>query len=209
MIIQLNQVGKRFNKEWIFRNIQLELTSASSYAILGPNGSGKSTLLKVLSGYLSPSEGKIEFVDQSIAITPDQVYSHVSYCAPYIELIEELTVAEQIEFHRKFKPFIDGITTNEMLDLMGFERHANKQVKNLSSGMRQRLKLGLAVLPDSSVVLLDEPTTNLDQKGVAWYQDLLQKYGNGKLIVVASNLEREYTFCTQKVDITEFKAGEY
>lgn len=205
MKIRLEQVGKRFNNEWIFRNISINLQSPGCIAVLGPNGSGKSTLLSVLSGYLSPTEGNICFENNSGAIASDMVYSTISYCAPYIELIEELTVSEHILFHQRFKPFLPGLEPNNVLEIIRLTGHAGKLIKNLSSGMRQRLKLALALLSDSDIILLDEPTTNLDEKGVIWYQSLVEKYKGERLIFIASNQEREFKMCTSHIDIAQYK----
>jgi ABC-type multidrug transport system ATPase subunit len=91
MNISLNNVGRRFNKEWIFRNLSTEFTSGNSYAILGPNGSGKSTLLSVLTGSLSPSEGEISFSDTK-EISVENIYKYISLAAPYLELVETFTL---------------------------------------------------------------------------------------------------------------------
>ena len=205
MEIALNKIGKRYHYDWIFRDIDYSFHSGQSYAILGPNGSGKSTLMRILSGHLTPSKGSIQFNKNNQPIDKDAVYKNVSYAAPYIELIEELTLKESIAFHRRFKPFGAGISETDILDLLGFENAEQKQISHFSSGMKQRLKLVLTICSDTPIVLLDEPTTNLDQQGMDWYLDLIDRFAEDRLIIVASNVETDYRFCGEQLNILDFK----
>lgn len=205
--IMLEGVGKRFRYEWIFRNLSKTFDCHKTYALLGSNGSGKSTLMKILSGHLSPSEGKISFYVEDKKQDEDDIYKHISYAAPYIELIEELTLSEMIQFHAKFKPLSNSLKTNDLIDVLGFEKSKNKEIRYFSSGMKQRLKLALAICTDSPILLLDEPTTNLDAQGVAWYRQLISRFtevGN-RLTIVASNIEHDYDFCDEILNIENFK----
>lgn len=207
MDIKLDNVAKRYRFEWIFRNINYEFNSESSYAILGPNGAGKSTFLKILSGHLSPSKGSITFNKKGSPIEKDLIYQQVSYAAPYIDLIEELTLVEAIEFHKKFKPFLKNLQTKDLEDLLQFSKSSHKEVKYFSSGMKQRLKLVLAICSDTDILLLDEPTTNLDKQGVNWYLDLINEFGKDRLMIVASNAEVDYNFCDKQLNIQDFKTA--
>lgn len=207
MDIKLDNVAKRYRFEWIFRNINYEFNSESSYAILGPNGAGKSTFLKILSGHLSPSKGSITFNKNGSIIEKDLIYQQVSYAAPYIDLIEELTLVEAIEFHKKFKPFLNNLQTKDLEKLLQFSKSSHKEVKYFSSGMKQRLKLVLAICSDTDILLLDEPSTNLDKQGVNWYLDLINEYRNDRLVIVASNAEVDYSFCDKQLNIQDFKTA--
>lgn len=205
--ITLDDVGKRFRYEWIFRNLSTSFDSSKSYALLGSNGSGKSTLMKILSGHLSPSSGKITFLFNDKKQDEDNIYKHISYAAPYIELIEELTLTEMINFHTKFKPLNNTLTTNDLIEILNFEKSRNKEIRYFSSGMKQRLKLVIAICSDSPILLLDEPTTNLDAQGVAWYRQLMSRFTEGanRLTIVASNIEHDYDFCHKILNIEDFK----
>lgn len=205
MDIQLHDTGRRFDQEWIFRGITLRLGGSQRYAVLGPNGSGKSTLLKILSGYLTPSEGRADFSLGGRAIAPDEVFRHLALSAPYLDLVEELTLAEHVKFHRLHKPFIGGMGDAAAIDRMGLAKAKNKLIRHFSSGMKQRVKLGLACFSDTPLLLLDEPTTNLDQAGVDWYEETVSQTSEGRLVVVCSNLEREYRFCDHHIDIMAHK----
>lgn len=204
--IELRGVGKRFRYEWIFKNIQQTFQQGQSFAILGPNGAGKSTLMKVLSGHLTPSVGQVFFSVDGKKIDTDEIYKHISYAAPYIELIEEFSLREALAFHAQFHPFQQGLTNKQMLDLLHFSTAtADKQIKFFSSGMKQRLKLALALCSRTPFVLLDEPTTNLDQQGFEWYRQLIQDFAQHRLVIVASNVAHDYDFCQQKLSILNFK----
>lgn len=205
MDLVLNNVGKRYRFDWIFRHVDYHFKAGSKYAILGPNGSGKSTLMKVLSGHLTPSKGNIEFQRNGSKILVDQVYRHVSYAAPYIDLIEEMTLEEAIKFHQKFKPLRQNLSTQDILDLLGFKNARQKELRFFSSGMKQRLKLALAICSDTEFLLLDEPTTNLDKQGFDWYQLLIDRFTKDRLVLVASNVEMDYHFCDEQLSILDFK----
>ena len=207
-MIQLDTIGKRFRYEWIFRNISTTFEQGRRYAILGPNGVGKSTLMKILSGHLTPSSGKMTVQINDKTLDADDIYRYVNYAAPYIELIEEFTLTEAIDFHIKFHPLSNSLTINDLITLLGFQKSRDKEIRYFSSGMRQRLKLALAICSNSPILLLDEPTTNLDVQGVAWYRGLMQQYteGSNRLVIIASNAEHDYDFCDATLNILDFKS---
>ncbi|WP_293310747.1 ABC transporter ATP-binding protein [Pedobacter sp. UBA5917] len=204
MKISLQNAGRRFNKEWIFRNLSTEFSSGNSYAILGPNGSGKSTLLSILNGSLSPSEGKITFSDTA-EIPVENIYRHISLAAPYLELVETFTLKEIIDFHFKFKNFADGLDSKKLIGILGLEKAKNKEIKYFSSGMKQRTKLALACCTDTPILFLDEPTSNLDVQGINWYRELIENFGKDRLMIIGSNQIQEYDFCTTQIQISDYK----
>jgi ABC-type multidrug transport system ATPase subunit len=204
MQINLSNLGKRYNYEWIFRNLTYTLESGTSYAILGHNGSGKSTLLTVIAGHNLHSEGEITYLMDGKAVAPDKAYRELSLTAPYLELVEEFTLLEMIAFHTRFKPLRNNLSHEELVERMGLQKSRNKYVKDFSSGMKQRLKLGLAIYSDTKLLVLDEPTTNLDQEGVSWYQEHVAANKEGRLIIVGSNIVHEYNFCDQHLYITDY-----
>ncbi len=207
MKIELKGVGKRFRQEWVLRELSGSFEQPGRYAVTGPNGSGKSTLLRLLSGHLTPSKGQVSFFENEQKLNPEQVYAHISYAAPYIELIEEFTLAEALDFHRKFRPFLPGLGTKELIARLGFQKSATKEIRHFSSGMKQRLKLLLAICSASSVLLLDEPGTNLDRQGMDWYHGLIADFAGDRLLIVASNIPEDYAFCKAYLDVREWKKG--
>jgi len=202
MQIEATGLGKRFHRDWIFRG--LTHTFQPNTAILGPNGSGKSTLLNTLSGQLLPTEGTLAYSYQGKAVAVEEVPHLLAYCAPYLELIEELTLTELLHFHTRFKPLQAGLTPEGLVERMYLEKSRNKLVRDFSSGMKQRLKLGLALYAAAPLLLLDEPTTNLDRTGVEWYREHVRATAPGRLVLISSNVPEEYDFCSTQLDVTSF-----
>jgi ABC-type multidrug transport system ATPase subunit len=209
MRIILSDCGKRFNRDWIFRHLNYEFLPGETYAITGANGSGKSTLLQVLSGSMATSEGKIHWNLSSHNVDEEKVHQSISIAAPYLEVIEEMTAIEFLEFHKYFKPLIAGLRIKDIVELVGLEKAAHKQIRYYSSGMKQRVKLAQAFFSDVPVLLLDEPCTNLDTTGIALYHQLVSSYAKGKTIIVtiivSSNDEVEYSFCNHVISIMDYK----
>lgn len=203
--VRLFNVGKRFNREWIFRHFNYEFLQGNKYAITGPNGSGKSTLLQVIAGATLHNEGSIEYNNEKRETANEQHYKYLSLAAPYLELIEEMTAKEMLEFHSKFKPLISSLTMEEILKIVGLENAINKQVRYFSSGMKQRLKLAQAFFSDTPILLLDEPTTNLDADGIELYLSLINNYTKDRLVIISSNVKEEYGFCEEVIKIGKYK----
>jgi len=203
MQISLNNIGKRYNREWIFRQFSYTFTSGKKYAITGPNGSGKSTLLQVIAGAISHNEGTIQYSNNHIQYAPEEIFKQLAIAAPYLELIEEMTAKEFLEFHSRFKNL--RLPINEILQIAGLEKATNKQIRYYSSGMKQRLKLAQAFFCNAPILLLDEPTTNLDVKGIEVYSDLINNYTKEKLIIISSNDKQEYDFCEEIIEIEKYK----
>ncbi len=207
MHIQLAQIGKKFNREWVFKNIQLDIPFGSRLAILGSNGSGKSTLLQIISGILSPSEGSIVYKHQAKNISAELAFLNISIASPYLELIEEMTLSEMIDFHFSFKNRYQQISNKELIDLLGLTTSINKEIRYFSSGMKQRTKLLLAILSDVPCILLDEPCSNLDKQGITWYHSLLNNYLGDRTLIVCSNQEYEYEICDKSISLLDYKSA--
>jgi len=204
MKIILSDAGKRFNREWIFRHFDYQFFSSNAYAITGPNGSGKSTLLQFIAGALMPTEGKITYQNAQ-GESQIEFFRLLSIAAPYLETIEEMTAREFFRFHQSFKPLLPGVGISEMLERIGLKAAADKQIRYYSSGMKQRVKLAQAIFSDTPVILLDEPTTNLDASGSALYHDLIREYCRERLVMVSSNDPMEYSFCETVINMSDLK----
>lgn len=204
MEIQLSNLGRRFNREWIFKDLTYSFNSNQNYALLGINGSGKSTLLQVISGALSPSSGSVQYIDSNL-IDADDYYQYITIAAPYLELIEDFTLSEMIEFHFKFKKIVSTINHSQIIDLLAMGKNKNKLIKFFSSGMKQRVKLVLAFCSDTPIILLDEPTSNLDKQGVQWYLNLVDKFCKNRLTIIGSNQPEEYSFCNNHINLVDYK----
>jgi ABC-type multidrug transport system ATPase subunit len=206
MRIQVTAASKRFNTEWIFSNLNFSFTTGQHYALIGNNGSGKSTLLQIIAGYIGLTKGGIQWISTSNeTIDSTNIFQYISIATPYLELVEEFTALEQIIFHQQFKPLQNGLEPIELLEKIGLRNAAKKQIRNFSSGMKQRLKLALAIFDQAPILLLDEPCSNLDQEGIQTYHQLMQKYAMHKLVIVASNDPQEFQFCSQQLSLSNFK----
>jgi len=205
MKVSLTDAGKRFNRDWIFRHFTYTFEKGNSYAITGPNGSGKSTLLQVLSGSMQLSEGGGQWTMGTGQLTNEEVYRQVSICAPYLEVVEEMTLKEFLEFHHHFKPFLSSVSIDDIISTIGLKEAIHKQIRYYSSGMKQRVKLAQAIFSDTPFLLMDEPCTNLDTTGIELYHQLIKQYCNNRLVIVSSNDEIEYRFCNERINITEHK----
>jgi len=205
MKIVLDKLGRRFNREWIFKDIDYSFEQGQSYAILGINGSGKSTLLQVLCGSLTPSQGKLNFFLNDKQIEVEALYQHLIISAPYLDLIEEFTLIEILDFHFQFKSRKQNLDNAAIIKLLNMESSQNKQLKYFSSGMKQRVKLILAFCSDVPILMLDEPTANLDEQGIKWYLQLIKEFTQNQLVIICSNQEHEYSFCQYQINIKDYK----
>ncbi len=203
--LRLHQAGKRFNRDWIFRALSLELPAGQQLALTGPNGSGKSTLLGVMSGYLSLSEGKIDWFSGEKTIERETVYNQMMLTAPYLELPEHLSATELFDFHFKLKGSRYSGDYNSLLESAALHRVSHKAIRDYSSGMKQRLKLLLVFYSAVPFLLLDEPTSNLDQAGIDWYLQLKENETAGRTLVIASNQGYEYAGCRLQLNVQDFK----
>lgn len=198
-------LSKRFNREWIFRRFTGTFSSGDVYAVTGPNGSGKSTLLQVLWGQVPPTSGTIQYHKGSTEVTLDDIFRHISIATPYMDLIEEFTLKEQLDFHFKLKSVRGGRSLDELTDMMYLTDARDKFISNFSSGMRQRLKLALAFYTDADIIFLDEPGTNLDDRAFAWYKTQLSALPSDAMVFIASNNPAEYPEKAKIINLPDFK----
>ncbi len=206
MTVSAEKLCKRFNREWIFRDFTYTF-NPGTHAIVGPNGSGKSTLLQVLWGQLPASSGTVAYVQDTTSLSPENIYTEVAIVAPYVELMEELTLSELVDFHFSFKRSRGKKTSVELMEMMELSYARDKQVGHFSSGMKQRLKLGLALFSEVHLLFLDEPTMNLDRASTDWYWRHFKGLPPGMTVFIGSNHESEYPADAIKIPITDYKAG--
>ena len=201
MEIEIDQLGKRFQHGWVFKNLHHLFQSNQIYGVSGRNGSGKSTFLKIVSGLLSPSIGKVNYSHLNQPIKREDIYTHVSIAAPYTDLIEEYNLHEMIAFHISLKPSDVFTSIDQWMDMLEFPTSLTRPLYQFSSGMKQRVKLGLALYSQSDIILLDEPTSNLDESAKAWFFDQLNKRRANKLIFIASNEDLDFKYCSEIISL--------
>ncbi|MFN5664159.1 MAG: ATP-binding cassette domain-containing protein [Bacteroidota bacterium] len=205
MQVQLLHIGKKFNRQWLFKDLSASMPTASSTALVGNNGSGKSTLLQIIYGWQVPSVGEIMIGENQITIKPEEVHRIASFAAPYLELPEELTFQELLHFHFKFKQLQDGLHFSDLVDMSGLSGNEYKPIRYYSSGMKQRVKLALSLYSKHELLLLDEPCSNLDEQGINWYRNIMINRKQPATTIIASNQSFEYDFCSASLNISDFK----
>lgn len=204
--ITLTNIGKRYKKDWIFRDFSHEFIADNAYVVQGSNGSGKSTLLKIIASYLSPTLGELHYLNGNEEINQAEIHKHITIAAPYMELPEEFTPMEILNFHLGFKSLYNNMTKENFIEFIGLTASANKPVNKFSSGMKQRMKLGLAILSQSNLLLLDEPAINLDSNGIDLYHRMINEFGKNRIIIVCSNnISEEFSFCQTAINVNDYK----
>jgi ABC-type multidrug transport system ATPase subunit len=199
-------LSKRFNREWIFRNLSYQFTSGNTYAITGPNGSGKSTLLQVLWGQVPQTSGTCHYHTPSGEVPVEKIPQHIAIATPYMDLIDEFTLGEQLDFHFKLKHVRGQISRTELLEIMYLTHARDKYIGNFSSGMKQRVKLALAFYTEADLIFFDEPGTNLDEQAFMWYKKELQKLPANALTFIASNDHDEYPADCHIINVLGYKS---
>ncbi len=206
MEVVLENLSKTFGNQKVITDISYTFGQGDRFAILGGNGSGKSTLLKMIYGALTPSGGTVKHSFNGISIKPEDAVFSISLASPYYELIEELSAVEFLNFYKKFRKFRNNISSEEILEKCLLSDSAKKEIRNFSSGMKQRLRLGLALFSQSELVLLDEPVSNLDPSGMDWYAELVNTQLDNRTLIVGSNFdEREMGFCPHRLELHKFR----
>lgn len=204
--IRLSGLGKKFGTEWVFKGIDLHVAPTDKLVILGGNGSGKSTLLQIISGYVLPNQGSVIFSLGEKKTEPEFYKNYISMASPYLELIEDFSFAELINHTSIYKPFLNNFSEKEIIGLSELGFAGNKLIHTYSSGMKQRVKLTLAILADAPILLLDEPVSNLDKNAIAWYKGMIEKFAKNKTIIVCSNsISDEFEFCGKELNLVNYK----
>lgn len=197
--IRLKQLEIRFRQRALFPPLAQTFETGGFYALTGSNGSGKTTLMRVIAGQKRPDSGEIEWEIQGKPADSENWYASLSWSGPYLDYPAELTLGGLMEQHFWFRRPIENLTRTEILKLIQLGGQEDKRLRNFSSGMLQRLKSGLAILTDSPVLLIDEPTANLDQGNRDLVLNLLHSYRENRLVILASNIPEEYQGADQVI----------
>lgn len=204
MVIELSQISKRF-RSWIFKDISYRFEAGLVYGIAGSNGSGKSTLLQIISGFMTPTKGELTYLRGDTRLLAEEYNTTISYAAPYVSLIEEFTVREAIEFQFRCRSDQAQIPVEQILSQSLLKDYQDRFLNQLSSGLMQRLKLALAIMSNSEVLLLDEPTSFLDEKSRRWFEDQLARHRHDRLIMIATNDLQDIDLCEKVLDVELFR----
>ncbi len=196
--IKLNKITKKFGYQTILKDIDLHLLSGEVVGLSGRNGSGKSTLLRIISSYLSPTSGEIVYSRDGIVLSKNRIPQYTTYSAPYIKVTQEMNLSEAFNFQQKFKPQISPISYKEFLEIIELKDPKLKEIRQFSSGMQQKINVALAIISKSDLLILDEPTSYLDQHAKQWFQGILRNYRKDRTILIASNDEFDFDL-TEKI----------
>jgi ABC-type multidrug transport system ATPase subunit len=204
MQVEASEISKIFGKQLVLDKVSLKVPEGGSLAILGRNGSGKTTLLRCISGLIRPNSGSIKWSRDDTSVDYSEWPQRLTYAAPYMELIEELTLSELLNLQGSLRQFQSGLTSSDVLNISGLEKAKNKEIRFFSSGMKQRLKLTLAYCTSSDIVFLDEPTSNLDEQAIRWFQELSKEWLKARTLIIGSNhIDSEMSLCKDSLDLSK------
>lgn len=199
--IRLHQLGRRFQRQWLFRDVDVTFYSGDRVAVLGGNGSGKSSLTAILAGYLSPSEGAIERILSGVNIPVEECWNSVSWCSPALDLPLSLSIIEVVQLYGKMRGYHVRCTEKSILKDLELEGHLGKPMSQLSSGMRQRVKLMIAFALNADILILDEPTAHLDAKAIQWYKNQLSQAHHSFVFIASNHDANEIVTCNKSIEI--------
>lgn len=198
--LQAVNLTKKFDRRVIFEAVNFELGRGSSIAITGRNGSGKSTLIKIIARLLAQSSGALDFFDGDRKLRTEQFYKYIGFVSPYLNLYDEFTGFENLKIISDIRSSGHG-NIDKVLQRVGLYSRRNDLVKIYSSGMKQRLKIAFSILHDPDVLLLDEPTSNLDLEGVGVVDDIADEYRKNRILVIATNDAHEKSLCAGELNL--------
>ena len=206
--LQCKDISKNYNGKVIFKNVNFELTENTSLVITGKNGSGKSTLLKVISHLIRLDRGSINLEVGGIKIPREKFFTKIGLFAPYLNLYDELTASENLDFFYDLK--IEKKDDKKerikfLLEKVGLYNRRSDLLRNYSSGMKQRLKLAYAVMGSPALLLMDEPRTNLDEQGIAVVYEFAEEQKKNGILVLATNEKEDTEICNTKLNIEDYK----
>jgi heme exporter protein A len=207
--IKIKELTKLFGRRLVFRNIDGEFRAGNIYGIAGKNGAGKSTFVKILAGVLSPTSGSAVHYKNDKKISHEKIFEHLGFVSPYLILYDEFTAEENlIHFSRIRGEEYDTDYANALLKRFGLYKRRKDLLKNYSSGMKQRMKFVFALLHKPFLLILDEPTSNLDENGKETVYEIIREQGKERLVIVASNEERDLSLCAEILNLEDYKKRE-
>lgn len=200
--LSVSSVSKSFSGKPVLHTVSFEAEALDVIGIAGRNGSGKSTLVKIVCGLLSPNSGSVTFAIEGKNVDPDTYYRHIGFVAPYLALYDEFSPRELLRITAKLRniPWNDH-DTKALIERCGLSRHIDETIHGFSSGMMQRMRLATALQHEPALLALDEPTTNLDEHGVAIVRDIVEKHKQQGIVLLATNNAAELEWCTKVINV--------
>lgn len=206
-LLKLDNVTKTFGRRLIFKDLNYTFTSGKVYGIAGPNGSGKSTLVKIMSGLISSTSGKVIHMLGEKTITPEQLHNYMGFLSPYLFLYDEFSAEENLQYFAHIRGVrYDDEKVKQLLEEFNLYDRRNDLLKEYSSGMKQRIKLLFALIHKPYLLILDEPTSNLDNEGKDKFYQIIKDEARLNLAIIASNEESDLALCDEIIYLKNYKA---
>ena len=204
--LSLENITKVFGRRLIFADITREFKGGEIYGLAGKNGSGKSTLAKIISGIISPTKGKINHFYKDEKIIPEKLHNHLGFVSPYLVLYDEFTAWENLSLFAQIRGIrFDIEKVNILMDKFEILDRKGDLLKEYSSGMKQRMKFLFALLHSPQLLILDEPTSNLDSAGKEKVYEIIEEEAKQNLIIIASNESSDLSLCSDIIRIEDYK----
>jgi ABC-type multidrug transport system ATPase subunit len=205
--LTLNKLTKIFGRRLVFKEIDFEITAGKVYGIAGSNGSGKSTLSKIIIGISSPTSGKVIHKHDAKELKPEELHNHVGFVSPYLVLYDEFTSEENLKHFADIRGIkYDAERIKTLLNDFNLYDRRNDLLKGYSSGMKQRMKFIFAMQHNPEMLILDEPTSNLDNKGKDKVYELINRDKADKLTIIASNEDADLALCDEVLNVEDYKS---
>ncbi len=205
MVFTLRDVSKKYQSHWLFKHIDFDFRQNETIGISGPNGSGKSTLMKIIAGFVTPSKGNVELSIGDLIIKADSLSEHISFSAPYISAPQDFRLHELVAYHMRFREMKQISTPEDILSIAELSDHRDKLVRELSSGMAHRLHLALILNTATPILLLDEPSSNLDDRYKSWMKDQILTCKKDRIVIIASNERMDLELCDRMLRIEDHR----
>lgn len=204
--VKAESLSKTFGRRLIFSGLDFEFNRNGIYGISGPNGSGKSTLVKIIAGLISPTIGKVKHILKGKDIPPEKLHNYIGFVSPYLVLYEEFTALENLDLFARIRnvEFNQGLIEYLLNVFLLYERK-DDLVKTYSSGMKQRMKFIFAMMHSPKLLILDEPTSNLDDEGKESVYRITREKGTESIVLIASNERTDLELCSEKIVIQDYK----
>jgi len=204
--LKLDSLTKIFGRRLIFDKLSYEFTAGKVYGISGPNGSGKSTLAKIIAGIITPTTGSVVHMLESKPLKVEELHNHIGFVSPYLLLYDEFTASENLFHFARIRGInLEQDYADLLLNRFDIYSRRNDYVKTYSSGMKQRLKFVFAFLHRPELVILDEPTSNLDNSGKDAVYSIVSDESAGRIIIIASNEDADLAKCSEVIYLENFK----
>jgi heme exporter protein A len=191
--LTIDGLAKTYPGRPVFSGISAVIEKSHKLVVAGPNGAGKSTLLRIICGFIRPTRGRVIFERAGSRLTRTDIRHYIGLVSPDLVLYDELTALENLSFFAAvagLRPSSEDLSGR--LRAVGLAGRGHDPVGSYSSGMKQRLKYCLALLRDPEILLLDEPTANLDEGGKALVDEIINSFED--ILVIATNEKSELEY---------------